>query len=189
MYHIKEDKRAQASCNLIYQGLSKCMNEKSFSQITINDIQRLSTVSRSTFYRNFDSLIDVLYWQCDCGFKDMSSLFLETEFFHHKKGGLLLCFFEFWTKRSLILEQLLSINRIDIIYECHLKNSLRISEYFQKLQPLPDTDYDYFMGVRTGVFIGMLMVWINHEKKETPAQLLHILSQQMDFIRHSQFYI
>ena len=54
MYHIKEDKRAKASVELICDGLKRCLKEKSFESVTISDIQRVSGVSRSTFYRNFD---------------------------------------------------------------------------------------------------------------------------------------
>lgn len=63
MYHIKNDKRAQASTELICAGLLACMKEKPFARITITDVQRASTVSRSTFYRNFDCLEDVLALQ------------------------------------------------------------------------------------------------------------------------------
>lgn len=56
MYHIKNDKRARASTELICAGLLACMKEKPFARITITDVQRASTVSRSTFYRNFDCL-------------------------------------------------------------------------------------------------------------------------------------
>ena len=60
MYHIKEDKRAKASVELICDGLKSCLKEKSFESVTISDIQRVSGVSRSTFYRNFDRG-DMLY--------------------------------------------------------------------------------------------------------------------------------
>lgn len=60
MYHIKEDKRAKASVELICDGLKRCLKEKSFESVTISDIQRVSGVSRSTFYRNFDRG-DMLY--------------------------------------------------------------------------------------------------------------------------------
>ena len=65
MYHIKEDKRAQASVELICDGLKRCLKEKSFESVTISDIQRVSGVSRSTFYRNFDRIEDVLALMCD----------------------------------------------------------------------------------------------------------------------------
>ena len=69
MYHIKNDKRAQTSAELICAGLLACMREKPFARITITDVQRASTVSRSTFYRNFDGLEDVLALLCDRGFQ------------------------------------------------------------------------------------------------------------------------
>ena len=69
MYHIKNDKRAQASSELICAGLLACMKEKPFARITITDVQHASTVSRSTFYRNFDCLEDVLALLCDRGFQ------------------------------------------------------------------------------------------------------------------------
>lgn len=65
MYHIKEDKRAKASVELICDGLKRCLKEKSFESVTISDIQRVSGVSRSTFYRNFDRIEDVLALMCD----------------------------------------------------------------------------------------------------------------------------
>ena len=189
MYHIKDDKRAKTSAGLIYEGLKKCMREKPFEKITISDIQRESTVGRATFYRNFDGLIDVLYWQCDCSFREMATLFLESKEYQKMKAGMLLCFFDYWTERSEILEQLLTVSRVDIIYDCHLKNSFSITEFYNNVQPLPHVDYEYFMALRSGVLIGMLLVWIKRGKMENPAQLRRILSEQIDFIKKSRFYI
>lgn len=70
MYHIKEDKRAKASVELICDGLKRCLKEKSFESVTISDIQRVSGVSRSTFYRNFDRIEDVLALMCDRVFEE-----------------------------------------------------------------------------------------------------------------------
>ncbi len=70
MYHIKEDKRAKASVELICDGLKRCLKEKSFESVTISDIQRVSGVSRSTFYRNFDRMEDVLALMCDRVFEE-----------------------------------------------------------------------------------------------------------------------
>ena len=48
MYHIKQDKRAKASVELICVGLAECLREKPYDKISISDVQRASTVSRST---------------------------------------------------------------------------------------------------------------------------------------------
>ncbi len=69
MFHVKQEKRALASANLIYEGLCQCMTQKEFAQITIQDIQIASTVSRSTFYRHFDSLTDYTGAAINCSSK------------------------------------------------------------------------------------------------------------------------
>ena len=60
MYHIKPDKRSQTSAKLICDAMLRCLDEKPFSEITIVDLQKESTVGRSTFYRLFDRTEDVL---------------------------------------------------------------------------------------------------------------------------------
>ena len=120
MFHVKQEKRTLASANLIYEGLCQCMTQKEFAQITIQDIQIASTVSRSTFYRHFDSLTDVLYWRCNQLFQQMFSDFqLSTaddpyHFTHH--------LLQYWTTHTQILEQLLQIQRADLFYRCHMDN-------------------------------------------------------------------
>ncbi len=120
MFHVKQEKRALASANLIYEGLCQCMEQKEFAQISIQDVQTASTVSRSTFYRHFDSLTDVLYWRCNQLFQQMFSDFqLSTaddpyHFTHH--------LLQYWTTHTQILEQLLQIQRADLFYRCHMDN-------------------------------------------------------------------
>ncbi|MFI3169586.1 MAG: TetR/AcrR family transcriptional regulator [Faecalibacterium sp.] len=189
MYHIKPDKRAQTSATLLYQGLSLCMQEKPFDKITISDLQEASSVSRATFYRNFDTLTDILYWQCDCQFEDFAKKFLQDEIARTQQNGLLLFFFSLWFQNSAILEQLVQIQRIDIILECHTKHSVIISDYYRNQYQLPDVHYDYFMAVRTHMFIGVLLVWLQHGKQETAAQLLDIVHKQIEFVRNSDVYI
>ena len=71
MYHISNDKRAIQSSELIYNGLMECIKKKPFDLITISDLQKASGVARTTFYRAFDNLSDVLYWKCDACFYEV----------------------------------------------------------------------------------------------------------------------
>ncbi len=73
MYHIKHDKRAESSVELICTAVLELLETKPLGEITISDVQRRSTVSRSTFYRNFDSLEDVLALLCDRGFDEIAA--------------------------------------------------------------------------------------------------------------------
>ena len=71
MYHISKDKRALQSSELIYNGLLECIKKKPFDQISVSDLQKASGVARSTFYRAFDNISDVLYWKCDTCFYEV----------------------------------------------------------------------------------------------------------------------
>ena len=62
MYHIKNDKRCLKSAERIGDALRSMLDEKPLSDITVTDIQRLSETGRSTFYRLFDNIDDVLLY-------------------------------------------------------------------------------------------------------------------------------
>ena len=65
MIHVKEDKRAKRSAELLLDGLVICMNQKDFTEISVSDLQKASGVSRATFYRLFDNVQDVLAFKCE----------------------------------------------------------------------------------------------------------------------------
>lgn len=71
MYHIKPDKRSKTSAKLICNAMLHCLDEKPFSEITIVDLQKESTVGRSTFYRLFDRTQDVLEYLYEQRIKDI----------------------------------------------------------------------------------------------------------------------
>lgn len=162
MYHIKNDKRARASTELICAGLLACMKEKPFARITITDVQRASTVSRSTFYRNFDCLEDVLALLCDRGFQAVFSEYnaLPPE----QRGSLAKAVFQYWFRNSAVLEALVQIHRTDILFD----SLRRSSGLIQALQPMADDParFDYFVAIITSSMIGVLTVWVEHGKTE-----------------------
>lgn len=119
MYHISNDKRAIQSSELIYQGLLDCMKKKSFDRITISDLQKTSGIARTTFYRAFDNISDVLYWKCDTCFYEVLGNYHPQPF--QEDFNLIRHYFEYWMEHSDILELLMQINRQDIIYSCHMK--------------------------------------------------------------------
>jgi len=172
MYHIKNDKRARASTELICAGLLACMKEKPFARITITDVQRASTVSRSTFYRNFDCLEDVLALLCDRGFQAVFSEYnaLPPE----QRGSLAKAVFQYRFRNSAVLEALVQIHRTDILFD----SLRRSSGLIQALQPMVDDParFDYFVAIITSSMIGVLTVWVEHGKTETEDQMVQKLT-------------
>ena len=138
MYHIKNDKRAYMSAELISSGLLELIKTVPFEQITISDIQRVSTVSRSTFYRNFDCIEDVLMLLCDRSFDAAIKRAEETG------EEIRIAVFRYWFENVSLLETIVKIHRTDILVE-----SLRRSEQIKlKFRPYikDETVFDYFSG-------------------------------------------
>ena len=65
MYRISADPRAVASAKKVIDGLENCLERKKLSDISVSEVCRLSGVGRATFYRLFDTPIDVLQYHSD----------------------------------------------------------------------------------------------------------------------------
>lgn len=183
MHHISNDKRAAQSAELIYKGLLRCLEKKSFDQITVTDVQKASGVARTTIYRCFDNLSDILYWRCDLCFQEALTSAQPPEMPNELE--LIRHYFAYWMEHSDILKLLVDINRQDIIYACHMKNAKLLEQSFGALPGLDETNARYFMAIRTGVTISVLKAWLDGDKKETTDDLLRIIEQQLIYLSAS----
>ncbi len=181
MYRIKEDARVRRSAETIYQGLSRCLTHKHLEDITPSDIQRVCGVSRATFYRIFDSMTDVLIWKCDRHFYTMLSSFAAQKKAEAERFAFVRYAFEYWTDNSLIVEQLIAVNRADIIYDAMLKHSAIIHDCFAEFFTDSSIDNSYFFAIRSGLVVSILRVWLGRGKQETPEQIAQIISDQLAF--------
>lgn len=187
MYHINKDKRTIQSADLIYKGLMECIKKKPFDAITISDLQRASSVARTTFYRSFDNISDVLYWKCDTCFREVLGNFEPQQFMD--EHALISHYFEYWLTHSDILELLIDINRQDIIYACHMKNAELLHERYGDVPGLSSEHGDYFMAVRTGFTISILTAWLRRGRKESPDEIVGIISEQLTIIAQNNTLI
>ena len=131
-------------------------------------MQHASTVSRSTFYRNFDCLEDVLALLCDRGFQAVFTAYNALP--AAQRGNLPKAVFHYWFHNSAVLEALVQIHRTDILFD----SLRRSSGLIEALQPLADDParFDYFVAIITSAMIGVLTVWVEHGKTETEDQMV-----------------
>lgn len=187
MYHLKEDMRAEKSAELLYQALTRCMTKKEFDKITISELSKESTVSRATFYRNFDEVIDILYWKCDRLFQSVLTSFAASEPNLSQADALISYVFSFWMKHTDILEILIAHGRIDIIYNSFLNNAGAVMAYLSKKLQLPEWNARYFISTRVGIFAGIFQAWIEGGKQESAEELTKILHQQALALKDIRF--
>lgn len=181
MYHISNDKRSKESAEHIWKGLLKCLENKSFNNITISDLYKITGIARTTFYRSFDNISDILYWKCDKCFYES----LNCYDFNKNINELHLAehYFNYWINNSEILELLTKINRQDIIYSSHFKNTELLKEKYGELENINNKHSKYFISIRTGITISILTTWIQEDKQETLEELLEIIKEQLLLIR------
>lgn len=181
MYHITNDKRAKRSAELIYAGLLTCMDTTPFEEITVTDLQKVSGVARTTFYRCFDCPTDILYWQCDLYFQEAQQSAPSAE--PPTALELRRRFFTYWTQHSDVLTLLIRANRLDIAYDCHLKHAKELERSLSALPHRTEADARYFMAIRTGFMVSILRAWLEGGQRETAEELLDITERQLALMK------
>lgn len=171
MYHIKEDKRQQATAEKIREGMRQCLSVKNMSEITVSDISDAAGVSRSTFYRSFDMPIDVLSYSCD---RIVDMIIHDYGKVHVSDADEFILFsLKYWRMHADILEALVHCDRMDIVHKAfESRSDDMLGELFAALRrDFTQAETDYLaMGI-IGLMSNMLVVWMKHGKKETPEQL------------------
>lgn len=188
MYHIKEDERFVRSSELLYRGLIDLIKTKPLDKISILELSNISTVSRATIYRNFDSLIDILYWKCNTKFAEILNGYVSVAKHNEQKDEFLIHLFRAWNRDCEVLEWLIKVNRVDIIFRCFKENAYIVIDYMSNEIKFSGTAYEYFISVRIGIFVGIIDTWIRLGKQETAEQIVEMLVSQLQSVEQSTMY-
>lgn len=188
MYHINQDQRSVESKNRLYRALSEMMREKNFQSITILEVVKSAQMGRSTFYRNFDNLEDILLWKCDEAFHDLFHSILEsispqTAQTGTEKFPFILPFFRYWYADSEIIELLVAANRLDVIFAAFEDTMKKLVFRFPPAMMNRSPYLDYFLAFRSGAVIRILLQWIKNKKNMTPEEMYQFFEGQSEGVR------
>ena len=175
MVHIKDDQRSRKSAELIREGLERCLQRNSFTEITVTEIIKESGVGRATFYRLFDNSCDVLAYQCDLLAGQLVEQFQNIP---ARKQDFLRFSLDFWLSHHASLEAVFASNRTDILQEAMLNHGEYLIRYFG-WQEISQKEMDYFLATASSVLSSMLMVWIKHGKTETAESVYRMYVKAM----------
>jgi len=174
MYHKNEDARSINSCELIFNGLRELMKEKEFGKISVSELVNKAQIGRTTFYRNFDTIEDVIIYKLNDHFNKLGEYLLE-EGVKRNIEYYIKPFLEYWDDNTYIIKMLMESNQINILYGEFIK----IMDTFVRDSPKiyeDNLEYkDYIVSMRASVIISLLIQWIKRDKKETPKMLTDIL--------------
>lgn len=181
MYHIKNDKRSIQSSERIYKALAVCMSSMEFNDISVKELIVEAELARATFYRNFDRLEDVLQLETDRRFDELYEYLKiyyrsEPEFY---KSFFIVPFLKFWYEDSKIIELLIKANQQNILKNSFVKLLIKGITDFHKGE-VDIENFNYFLAMRSGIAINVLVEWVVNGKKEKPDEVTDILFGQMD---------
>jgi hypothetical protein len=172
MYHIKNDKRCRKSAAAIVAALEQLLDRKSFMDITVTDIQKTAGVGRSTFYRLFDNIDDVVTYSVDEQFKEIVKGYTDLsmrDFTAACISGM--------TESGGALMNILSSGRADLITRSLRKN---LREAAEGQGEISEDELQYSFAVFASVCMAVVRVWDEGGRKETIDQLVDYVEKYID---------
>lgn len=174
MYHIKQDQRSLLSARLLQDGLAKCLTDKKYTDISVSELCEVSHVSRTTFYRLFDSIDDLLRYNLDyLSEKAADQLPVDEDTTPKEYLQFMLAFLK---DNMKLYEAVIMSERTDIMTESLQRTSARhVSSRFDK--EFSENEKDYLIAFLISTAISMNRVNLAHGKTETPEDLLNIFQK------------
>lgn len=169
MYHIKSDKRSQASAAELGKGLLRCLQTKSMTEITISDLFRETSISRSTFYRLFDFPEDILLYLCAEHMKRVEEYYTNHRFSSIEE--LSIGSIEILITAHTLFETLVNNHRMDLLTEMFQQNYRHISNQLPGIQTLDEVTREYVQAAICSTMTATLTTWIKRGKVESAEQL------------------
>ena len=173
MYHVKNDKRCIRSAESIMHALEQLMTKKAFMDITVTDIQKTAGIGRSTFYRLFDTIDDVVTYMVDREFEEIvrgySSMNIR-DFTITCLSGVI--------ERGDILISILSSGRSELVTRS-LRENLRRSA--KEAGEADEAGLQYRFAVFTSACMSVIRVWDENGRKESIEELADYMQKFLDF--------
>lgn len=164
MYHITNDPRPKRSADLIADAVIALAKHIEFNEISIAEIQRESTVSRSTFYRLFDTTVDVLAYRCDqmvdAITADMAKF--DQQSLHEAQ----ITFIEACMANVDLLQALAASGHTAILRDAHRRNLPNIIARLPLATSLDSTTADYVNSMLVDILPSAMFVWLRHGRQE-----------------------
>ena len=174
------DRRQQKTRAAIFEALSRLLAEKSYSNISVQEIVERANIGRSTFYAHFETKDDLLREFCSDMFQHVFSDHLMTEnthdFSHHADNHYAVLTHILYHLRDSQknITGILGCESGELFlqyFKQHLTEyyiSKIIAQHGHHLHGVPDA---VLINHISGSFINLIQWWIKGGLKETPEEL------------------
>ena len=175
MYHIANDPRARKSAELIAQSVLALSKNKPADRLSVAAIQRASSVSRSTFYRLFDTPVDVLLWQVDKLFDD----FVRDLPFQGTRKSILFSFFQTIMEHAELFAALEKCSRLNALAQNHRRYFKDMGSLIGIPSEQEAAGQEYLIDIMSYLLPVAISTWIHRGQKDTPEEVYHYFWQSI----------
>ncbi len=181
MYHIKPDKRSQASAQQIVQGLQACLKHTPLKSITMSDLHRSTGISRATIYRLFDTPEDILVYQLDqmteATFQQDRQIPAATS------RELLEDTIALGLQNHEFLKALVDNGRHDLLFRYTEQSLHRLDERSAIFsQEMDQREREYLIAHLSMGMVSTQITWARNGQKETPADMMRYLKHYVEVL-------
>lgn len=180
MYHIPDDKRARRSAERLCRALLDNLELKDLHSITVSDLHQVSGVSRATFYRLFDTINDVVAYQCDRLYDDLSEWIRQNPGVSLRDISLELI--RRWIALPRFMETLVKNNLIGVLFRAQKRSAATIWGMTENLSSLTKAEQTYFICTLIGMLPVMLHAWYINGQKDSPEEIYDYLKGSISTI-------
>ena len=181
MYHIKSDRRTQASAAEIVRGLQECLKTMPMKSVTVSDIHRVTGISRSTFYRLFDTPEDVLIYQLDQLTEGAVEVYENRQ--DSSTTQLLEDTIALGLQNHEFLKALVDNGRHDLLF-LYTEKSFRRLDSIKSIFPkdMEQTERDYIIAQLSMGMVASQITWARNGHRETAKDLMRYLKRYTEIV-------
>ncbi|MBM7561434.1 TetR/AcrR family transcriptional regulator [Fusibacter tunisiensis] len=179
MYHTGKPNFKNKSKEKLYCALLEMVQVKSYDKIAVEKLAKKAGVSRSTFYRHYQRIDEILLEAIDQEIVSYSRCLMDFS----SAGNFNLPFplnlmevsIEFWTKHYELVDCLIRIDRVQWLYSKLLE--MDVSENFDdsRLNRLEKIDSMYVKRIGAVILVETLNYWIKNGRSKSPCDLTNLL--------------
>lgn len=181
MFNVKGTRKKE-SARLICEALLQISEKKDFDSITISEISNVSTISRNTIYRLFDTKEDILEYLINEHMIEIVRRYDSlvnydvTDHSYEMIYQSYLTYFQIWEREKHILLVLKKCGKLHYLYDVIGKSvQNNNSEYIIEKIKTGEHFREYYYTWLSGTITSILIHWVKQNCKETPEELTDII--------------
>ena len=167
---------ALVSQKLVAEALVALIHEKGYRHITITELCERAGIARRTFYRNFDTVEDVLRY---LGGTTIEAFSREME--RHATNAyydVLVAFFSFWREHEAVFALFAGNNLTHILFTDYIQSLARMPFLCEPVSSATPRLNAYWQAYTAGGLWSILMYRFGANEAVAPEELAQILTRQ-----------